>query len=430
MSAGRFERANTRPVTGESIPAGCGGLTAWWQRGGILVLFLAAGALRFVMTRHGANWDMQSWVIVGKLAASGENFYELTSRYNYGPIFAWCCGGLWNVASWWAPLVPMNPHWAFRLEMTGLLSVVDMATAGLLYRRIGFKGGLIFLLNPLSILISGYHGQFDNLALLFGLVGVELLERAESSDGWRYWMLSSLMLGVSLATKHLLFLFPLWIALRTGLDWRRRLATFLLPFGLFSIAFVPYASAWKEIFSNVIAYRSVKNAPLWNVVLPDAVLNAVPAAWFTVVVLMAFGWLFRRRTAFEGFLGYLGALVTFAPAMVNQYLAIPCVLIAVRPNLFFALFVISSTWYLVGDVFGLRMADQLPWYPWEKDFRTASYLRNFDAITVLFACGFLWTLKSWFQASQEKASCMAISAESDENDAQVKQPGAIQGGEC
>src|SRR5690606_5516152 len=142
------------------------------------------------------------------------------------------------------------------------------------------------------------HGQFDNLALLFGLVGVELLERAESSDGWRYWMLSSLMLGVSLATKHLLFLFPLWIALRTGLDWRRRLATFLLPFGLFSIAFVPYASAWKEIFSNVIAYRSVKNAPLWNVVLPDAVLNAVPAAWFTVVVLMAFGWLFRRRTAF------------------------------------------------------------------------------------------------------------------------------------
>src|SRR5205807_1603573 len=179
------------------------------------------------------NFDYASFRIVADLVRHHRNVYSHTNRYNYGPIWFLLLHVFDVVAG-----TSRHADRLFRLEIASFLSLVDIGIWAFLRQRFGSLTAAIFLLNPISILITGYHGQFDNLAVLLALVGAATYARSESGVSSRR-VAGLFLIGLSLATKHVFVAYPLWLALK-GRSWRERLLVIVLPFAVFLLAFVPY----------------------------------------------------------------------------------------------------------------------------------------------------------------------------------------------
>ena len=91
------------------------------------------------------------------------------------------------------------------------------------------------------MLISSYHLQFDNLAILLLLTAVVLFERAKELP-------AALALAASLLIKHVTVLHPLLFRRQPG--WRGLLPV-ALPYAVFVAAFLPYAASRDRILDQV-----------------------------------------------------------------------------------------------------------------------------------------------------------------------------------
>ncbi len=307
-------------------------------------------ALRLWVSTFGYNFDLQSWAIVASVLDSGGNVYAETARYNYAPVWIQVIG----VASWFSSLFD-DEIGAFGLFFTLLLTAVDVGLCLLLRRKGGDMVALLFFLNPISILISGHHRQFGNLALLLGLVAAHLFDRSDpdrlDSKAW----LGMLVLGLSLTTKHLLFALPWWLALK-----RRRLVhglvVFTVPVALFLASFLPYWSEGSDgIVQNVFLYRFVPNAPLWNGWMPPLIADLVPATVGLLAALTLGGLVLRKVAAFPSVLLYTALLVVASPAMANQYFALVAPFLAWFLNVFAVVYVIGATALLLVSPDGLHL---------------------------------------------------------------------------
>ncbi len=186
---------------------------------------------------------------------------------------------------------------------------------------------------------TGFHNQFDNLALLVGLVAVMLYER----DGVRVfskWQWAGLLLlGISLAIKHVLFLFPLWMAAKQQKLWQRVLVL-MVPILVFALSFLPYWFDGRDgIIQHVFLYRSVGNT-----------LFSTPV-WIGLLSISAI--VFRRWHPMESLLIYTCILVATSPAVANQYLAIPLVFILTHWNWIFLAYMLFCFAHLLVDESGL-----------------------------------------------------------------------------
>ncbi len=337
-------------------------------------LVLGIGA-RCAVSTLGHNFDTESYAIVAVAVEQVENVYAATPRYNYGPPWSYVVHRL-AVWSWGFK----RPFEAFKWMLTVLLTAVDIGIAAMLLQRAGPPACLMFFLNPVSIIITGYHRQFDNSALLLGMLCVSLLDRDARGRAW----VGSSVLGLSLAVKHVLFALPFWLMPKER-TWWERAVVLCLPIGLFCAGFVPYWAGGREgIVYNVLLYRSLANAPLWSVVLPSEVLGLIsPTALFLLVLVVA-GVLLRNRPRFELFLFYCLVLVIAAPAVSNQALAIVCAPIAVFPNAAFALFTVAATLFLLTDAHGLGLEGvKEALSGWDVGYGTQ---------VLLLAGGFVWVL--------------------------------------
>jgi len=319
-----------------------------------LALVLALGIVaRLACSFAGHNFDAESYRIVADILARGSNVYAETARYNYGPPWFLILRGL--------DLLPgfgLAPLEALHLKVAALLTGVDVAICLLLRRQFGARAAALFFLNPVSILITGFHGQFDNLAVLVALVAVEVMGDAAEGPERRIgrWLAGLALVGLSLSVKHLLFLFPAWLALKEP-NWRRKLVAGLLPVAVFALSFVPWlGQGWAGILDHVIGYRSFANAPVWQVLLPQVLFGWLPLTLPFVVALALLGVALRGRGRGESLLAYLVALVVFAPAIANQYLAIPIAAMAVWWNRPFRLYTAVATGFILVQADGLGLA--------------------------------------------------------------------------
>lgn len=328
---------------------------ALWVTGGVVV---AAVALRYLAMFFGSNYDYGSFEVVGELQADGHNVYASTTRYNYGPVWFIVLGLLWDTSQ-----AGVGDTALFRPMIVTLLIVADLAIGYLLLRRFGRVAATLFVLSPLSILITGYHNQFDNVAIAIGFGAVLLIggERDGPLARRQWWGIA--LLGLSLIVKHVLFFLPLWMGLRQR-ERRRALLITAVPILMFAASFLPWmADGWTGVFDNVISYRSHANAPLIDVLT----LGTLSADWLWRVGSVVFfagmvvlGWVVRRLDHEWTFLAMLVAVVVLAPGVANQYLAIPMAAVAAAPNVFFGAWIAVSTYFLVGDFDGLGYRHILP----------------------------------------------------------------------
>src|SRR5664279_132719 len=188
------------------------------------VVIIAGIAARLLVATCGHNYDVDSWQIVANIVERGANVYASTERYTYGPVWFQILHGLDLLAG-------HNPA-VLRYLVAGFLSLVDVGIFYILWRKYGRVAACLFFFNPISVIITGYHSQIDNLAVLLGLLAAWLVGDEFDRPLNRRKLLGLFVLGLSLATKHLLFAFPFWLAVKQRGIWHK-VGIILLPVGLF-----------------------------------------------------------------------------------------------------------------------------------------------------------------------------------------------------
>lgn len=306
------------------------------------LLALLAVSLRLLISLKGANWDMGSYLIVSDIVLKGENIYQSTDRYNYGPLWGYILAALKAIG------------FGFRYFLSLFLSFVDLGIAFLLFKRNNFSAAVLFLFSPIAIIISGFHSQFDNLAILITFFAVFYADKKNKFNCAEKEYLTitdtlifSGILSLSLITKHIFIFFPIWQFFRIR-EWKQRLIVLALPAVLFLISFLPYLpEGFEGIKNNVFLYSSKDNAPLYYAFfnrIADMIFTPLhistkylPKILFFGMMILC-GYLFRKKSLFDNFIFYLMCVVLFSSAVACQYLAIPVLFTAVYPNFFSILY--------------------------------------------------------------------------------------------
>jgi hypothetical protein len=226
-------------------------------------------------------------------------------------------------------LLPAMRGEAFHVAVAGFLGVADVALAALLAAQYRYGAGIFLLCCPATILLTGFHSQFENFALLAG-IAAWLLIRSGSPSPPRL-VLAAGLLGVSLIIKHILFLFPLWVLFWPKLgSWGKRMAYVMIAYGIFGLSFLPWlfdAPSRAGFSQNVFHYRSDFSLSLSRLVVsfhPFAGVSIASSRVLTygwMAVVMAAGiWVPRKKVDF--FPLYLLTMFALSPALMDQYLAI------------------------------------------------------------------------------------------------------------
>ena len=336
------------PVTADA------GEPSGFTRGRALLVFLLVLAVRLsIAGQFRGNYDSESFRIVADLVLSGQNLYAATTRYNYSPVWACTVAVLWAVA---------RPNFPFFVLLIGLLQTAADVAAALLVvriaRRLGRsagdarRAGLLFFANPISVLVSGAHGQFDGIAilLLLGAILVALGDGLERRKGRVVALLSA-----SLLVKHVTAFHPLLFSRRLrrpGLPD----AAVATPYAVLGLSFVPFLGAWRSIWENVGVYgtRGAK---------PGAMLATIDIPRYGAVVYLAFFaaavvWAVRESRGLElprATLILWLAVLTFLPSYGIQYLVWPLAVGALYPSIGLGLFT------LAGALFHSAWSLELEW---------------------------------------------------------------------
>ena len=369
----------------------------------------AAGAvLRVWLATRGHNYDMDSWRSIADVAREHWNVYAATPRYNYGPVWF---GALW-VLDRVHDVLPLGRFGgeSFHVVVASFLTLADLGIAVLLFRAFGLLPGLLFILNPVSVLLTGYHSQFDNLAVLPAL-GAWLLIKAQfagAAVAWRRWMVAALLLGLSLATKHFLVFLPLWVLICPSVTRGRRGAFALTAWGVFALGFVPFLftpGAAASIRDNVIGYANYSpNALMPSVIDVFAPARAVDSLFgltpgFSVVrnlfhvLMVAAGWFVARRAAAELFACHLAAVLVFTSVINDQYLAIPLVACAIHWRRASGWVYTALAAAIVADA--AYRAGALPGPPWWRGHLPGLVHRHAIAWLAVMLVGIVSGLRGW-----------------------------------
>lgn len=377
------------PVTVEQSPSRVSAVVnnlvffAWWERLRVsvenlsrgrrltlLISALAAGVVARLWAQSlPGNWDFGQWINISNAVLEGVDPYS-TYGYNY-PV-PW----LMLLAGFQAGTIDDS---SFRLLIAVLLTLTDIGICIILARRGYLLAGVLYILSPISIAISGQHQQVESIALFLAFAAAAMLSgRSDKKISPVDWA-AALLIGLSLAFKPIFLLFPLWLFLRQG-PIRRRVLLLMTPLVVLGIsvalAFIPYSPT--EVIQRIFGHGGTNNAPFVNAFVPDQlapwVIESDGAKLIFVMALVACAWLFRRLDVFEMSLGYTVSAVLFAWAVANQYLLTPMAAVAVYLNIGFLIWLLLATIYLGGNanvlnLWGLREIQPHVMLDWTKVFQ-------------------------------------------------------------
>ena len=309
--------------------------------------FVAALALRLgFLVRFSGNFDLQSFGTAVDILKRGGDLYLDTNRYNYSPVWAHVLLGLDRLGA--------SLGLSLAAALGGFLLLVDAATALVLHRlagggRRGAAAALLFFANPVSVFVSSFHLQFDNVAILLLLLALWGASRPAPNNPGTVAALSA-----SLLVKHVTAFFPpLFVARRDRAGLRPIEA--LIPYGLFVAAFLPYWRSWPGIRRHVLLYRGISEdygvamllklpgAPAW-----------LPTALFLAAVAVALV-LLRRLEPARSCLRLFLVMLLFVPGVCEYYFVWPVALGALSGGFGYVVYTAAVTAFFLGSPDGLNL---------------------------------------------------------------------------
>jgi hypothetical protein len=324
-------------------------------------LFLLLGwtlaiALRLVfLWRARENFDLATWRLEFSVLDRHGSLYRET-LYNHAPLWAGLLLAIGRTARDWG--------WSFVTSVCTFLNLVDVAIAALVWRivrvranrNIAAVSALLAFAHPISVIVSSYLGQFDNIAIVFLLIAVALsTSRPPGSLG-----LAS-ALGASLVAKHVAWFHPLLLARGPS---PRRFWTAALPYALFLVSFLPFWRSWRFIRDHVFLYRGGPETfglePLRDV----SWLPRETATLLFVAALLLAVWLLRRVEFGRACLLLFLVQLVLIPGVWSYYFVWPVALGAIFPSVGYLVYTLVVTAFLIKspDVLGLDWPHLPGWW--------------------------------------------------------------------
>ena len=322
------------------------------------VMIFVGIIMRFSVATIGHNLDFDSYCIVGEIAGHFRNVYAETYRYNYAPVFLCIQGVLYRIAQ-----ISLN-NWMllYRGLIIATLTAADLGITAFLAKKYSYTTAIIFFINPVSIIITGYHNQFDNIAVLFALMSTRFFNDEKKLNKKDIGFVA--FFSLSLLTKHILFIFPIFILFMKKLPLKKKALYMIVPPVIFLMSFIPFAlssnEAYQGIINNVFKYRSFNNAPIMHFLYEWIGFPQEERLFVYIIIMIGVAWIVRKNKFEHIMLIYFIAMVAFSSAIANQYLVIPmaalCVLSVWKWDV---IYMTTTTIYLVLQVEGLGLLQKL-----------------------------------------------------------------------
>lgn len=278
-----------------------------------------------------SNYDIDSYKLVGQHVIAGEDVYsapDTDKRHPYLPFqmvwsgFSQLVSGKFHVA--FESFVRLAPIFADVLISLIIYSVISRSNLQIS----AVWASLLFAVNPLSIYVSAYHGQFDAVPLMLLLLAVISARKNEGG-------LSGFWLGFAVLTKSWPILaFPqIWSVFRgqkqkilfAALVGLIPLAAVLIYVWLFNASFITVIKKAVTYNSGIGVWGYTYLLRLLGLFWSD--LQPVINGFFSVsryltLALLGLTWLFvaRKQDLFGGVLTLLIAFFAFTHAFSIQYL--------------------------------------------------------------------------------------------------------------
>jgi hypothetical protein len=257
--------------------------------GGVVLLALGLRLVVLLLT-SGAAYDMTSYHLQAASVLEQRNVYLFTDRYPYPPVWVW----LVALAQWLANLTALP--FVFLVKVPALAG--DCLLVMLLQRFKGSPAARFYALNPVSILITAGHGQFDGLVLaLVVLAWVCVQSERGGSFSW-----AALALGGAIALKGypVLFLPALLVMLPTNKQRCMAAGLAVLPLALSILIYGALFGFVGQMLTNILLYSS---SPYFGWSFLVAFVLKIVAPAMIAPVLAPLG--FVARAALIGFACYL-----------------------------------------------------------------------------------------------------------------------------
>ena len=329
----------------------------------LLIVVLGLAARLYLAAAFVGNYDERSYEIVSSVMRAGGNVYGSTDRYNYSPVWAYVLLLLDHIRT----LTGLPAH----LVIRGALSLVDTAAAIVLAAiaaRVTPGGGLptlaAYFLNPVAVLIVGYHGQFEALASLPILIAVWLREYQVSTSRLVTWALGAL----SLLVKHLL-VFQVWMLYTFAFGRYARVTAAALAGVAFAVSFAPFWSGGSAgIVRNVLGYGGLPGIYGFGAVLPRVVTLPMFAAAMTILPNVARDRLGLRLP--DSLTLSAVALLVMIDGIGEQYFLVPILFGAVHPRRGFWLYTVVAGTFLLASPNNVAVLP--PFVPWSAVWLAAA----------------------------------------------------------
>jgi hypothetical protein len=203
---------------------------------------------------------------------------------------------------------------------------------------------VFFFLNPVSFIITGFHGQFENLAILMILIGIFAYLKLADKPALKIlplWIFAT----VGTIIKHNIF-YELIIVLNSAIKrYWVKISLFALSALIFLSTFIPYWSTGKTgIINNVFLYSSWAGDYGINTLIHCPQLKYV-----FILALCLFPLFIKTKDIIrQCLLGFLFFLV-FTTGIASQYFLLPIAFGALRPSKGFMLYCLLTAIFILGS---------------------------------------------------------------------------------
>jgi hypothetical protein len=298
------------------------------------------------------------------------NPYETRGLYPYPPPWAAVEAGAEWLARRGVGSFPVDVK--LPVLAADLLLVAALVRAGRAGRA-SPAAAWIYAAHPVSVLVTGFHGQFDGVVLLFVILALDALAR-ERRD------LSALLLSAAIALKSFPVLLLPFLALGGRSSWRAALRFAVLALAPVALLLLPFAIAdLPALRRELLGYSGIADFGWTGLVrgaewlatgrLPRSEARFWPVATLVskTLVLSAWGALVAafaarrlRLSPERACLAAILAFYVFYGSLSAQYLLWAVPLGVRRPSRAFALFSVAATAGLVGFYLFLAPGVLLP----------------------------------------------------------------------
>lgn len=379
----------------------------------LLFVILVALLVRLVpllLLPVGAGYDIDSFRLVSDAFLKGEEVYTSAARgrHPYLPMQMYITG----FTAYLSTITPLP--FIIWLKLPSVLA--DILITSIIFRAFRRWGesepkavlaALLFAINPISVLVSSYHGQFDSIPVLLLILA------------WYTWHFgehikrSATFLGFAVLDKTWPIIFFPIIFIRLP-DHRRRLLYTLISFGipiLFTAAYVLfYASDPVPMLRRALTHAGVPG--YWGLSVLPYVLGGRfdPQQIMQMIfpfqrgILLLAGvftlWWTRRQNDLDALLTIMLAIFSVTLGIGIQWLIWPVAFaIVAREERWLKWYTIAGTLMMFVHLYGLHL------YPWANllfEPQTATLIIRASALPAWIIV-LLWTFRRLQLAGKDQA---------------------------